>query len=116
MSVEDTCRTIVDQPLRSRGFMPKLSDAQFITMEIVGEFMGKDQDKGIWRYFRNHWHDWFPHLGSRANFAKQSPNLWDLKRRIQDHIAWQIGAHKDTNHLVDGFPMQVCSSIRQSLL
>ena len=43
--VEDTCRTIVDQPLRNRGFMPKLSDAEVITMEIVGEFMGKDQDK-----------------------------------------------------------------------
>jgi hypothetical protein len=37
--------------------MPKLSDAEVITMEIVGEFMVKDQDKGIWRYFRNHCHD-----------------------------------------------------------
>ena len=55
-SVEDVSRTIITQPLRSRGFMPKLSDAELITMEIVGEFMGKDQDKGIWRYFRNHWH------------------------------------------------------------
>ena len=44
--VEDVCRTIVTQPLRSRGFMPKLSDAELITMEIVGEFMGKDQDSG----------------------------------------------------------------------
>ena len=109
--VEDTCRTIVDQPQRSRGFMPKLSDAEVITMEIVGEFMGKDQDKGIWRYFRNHWHDWFPHLGSRANFAKQSANLWDLKRRIQDHIAWQLGALEDTIHLVDGFPMRSASML-----
>jgi hypothetical protein len=112
--VEDICRTIVNQPLRSRGFMPKLSDAEVITMEIVGEFMGKDQDKGIWRYFRNHWHDWFPHLGSRANFAKQSANLWDLKRRIQDHIAWQIGALEDSIHLVDGFPMPVCKYARAS--
>jgi hypothetical protein len=44
--VEDICRIIVNQPLRSRGFMPKLSDAEVITMEIVGEFMGKDHDKG----------------------------------------------------------------------
>ena len=43
--VEDICRTIVNQPLRSRGFMPKLSDAEVFTMEIVGEFMGKDHDK-----------------------------------------------------------------------
>jgi hypothetical protein len=112
--VEDICRLIVNRPLRSRGFMPKLSDAEVITMELVGEFMGKDQDKSIWRYFRNHWHNWFPNLGSRANFAKQSANLWQLKRRIQDHIAWQIGAMKDSVHLVDGFPMPVCLYARAS--
>jgi hypothetical protein len=112
--VEDIYRTIVNQPLRRRGFMPKLSDAEVITMEIVGEFMGKDHDQGIWRNKRNHWHDWFPHLGSRANFAKQSANLWDLKRRIQDHIAWQTGAMEDAIHVVDGFPMPVCQSTRAS--
>ena len=112
--VEDICRTIINQPLRSRGFMPKLSDAEVITMEIVGEFMGKDHDKGMWRYFRNHWHNWFPNLESRANFAKQSANLWDMKRRIQDHMAWQIGAIDDSIHLVDGFPMPVCKYARAS--
>ena len=95
--------------------MPKLSDAELITMEIVGEFMGKDQDKGIWRYFRNHWHHWFPHLGSRANFAKQSANLWDLKRRIQDHITWEIGARDDSIYLVDGFPMPICKYARSRM-
>ncbi len=29
--------------------MPKLSDAEVITMEIEGKLMGKDHDKGIWR-------------------------------------------------------------------
>ena len=112
--VKDTCQTIVNQPLRSRGFMPKLSDAEVITMEIVGEFMGKDKDKEIWRYFHNHWHSWFPNLGSRANFAKQGANLWNLKKRIQDHIAWQMGAMDDSIHLVDGFPMPVCKYARAS--
>jgi hypothetical protein len=49
--VEDICRTLVNQPLRSRGFMPKLSDAEVITMEIVGEFIGKDHDKGYGAIF-----------------------------------------------------------------
>ena len=48
------------------------------------------------------------------SFAKQSANLWDLKRRIQDHIAWQIGALEDSIHLVDGFPMPVCKYARAS--
>ena len=45
--VDDVCQTIVTQPLSIRGFMANLSDAELITMEIVDEFMGKDQDKGI---------------------------------------------------------------------
>ena len=55
--------------------MFKPSDAEVITMGLVSEFMGKDHDKGIWRYFLNHWHNRFSNLGSRANFAKQSANL-----------------------------------------
>jgi len=112
--VDDIYQILVNQPLRSRGFMPKLSDVEVITMEIVGEFMGKDHDQGIWRYFRNHWHAWFPRLGSRANFAKQSANLWVMKKRIQDYLAWKTGALEDSVHLVDGFPMPICNYSRAS--
>lgn len=112
--VDDIYQILVNQPLRSRGFMPKLSDVEVITMEIVGEFMGKDHDQGIWRYFRNHWHAWFPRLGSRANFAKQSANLWAMKKRIQDYLAWKTGALEDSVHLVDGFPMPICNYSRAS--
>ncbi len=49
--------------LRSRGYSPKLSDAEAITMEVVGEFLGFSTDKGIWIYFRNHWCEGFPGLG-----------------------------------------------------
>lgn len=34
------------QRLRHRGFAPKLSDEEVITMEVVGEFLGVDTDKG----------------------------------------------------------------------
>jgi len=76
--------------------MPKPGDAEVVTMATVGEFMGKGQAKSIWRHFRNHWHGWFPRLGSRANFAKQNANTWALKKRIQDTIAWQTGATDGT--------------------
>lgn len=112
--VKDICDSIVLEPLRSRGFAPRLTDAEAITLEIVGEFMGKDQDKAIWRYFHSHWHDWFPNLGSRANFAKQCANIWALKTQIQAHLAWQTGAIADPVHLVDGFPMPVCKYTRAS--
>lgn len=110
--VEDVLRQLQPNGIRRRGFEPKLSDAEMITMEIVGEFMGKDQDKGIWRYFRNHWHDWFPTLGSRSTFVKQSANLWALKEQVQQYLAESMKAIEDSIHMVDGFPLPVCKISR----
>ena len=50
--------------LRRRGHRPRLSDAEVITMELVGEFLGYDGDKAIWEYFRRHWRSWFPGLAA----------------------------------------------------
>lgn len=109
--VELLAETLTDK-LRQRGFAPKLTDAELITIEIVGEFLEKDTDTKIWRYFRNHWHNWFPNLGSRVNFVKQSTNLWVVKKDIQHRLAQKMGAIKDPIHMVDGFPMPVCEWAR----
>jgi len=110
--VADAYDELVKTPLRSRGFAPKLTDSEVITMEIVGEFIGKDSDKGIWQYFKNHWYGWFPNLGSRSNFAKQSANLWIIKQKIQHHLAEKMGVIADDIHMTDGFPMPVCKIVR----
>ncbi len=34
--------------VRKRGFAPSLSDSEIIAMEIIGEFLGFETDKGIW--------------------------------------------------------------------
>lgn len=96
------------EKLRQRGFDPQLSDSEMITMEIVAEFIGIDTDKGAWEYFCNHWREWFPKLGSRANFAKHAANLWNVKQRMQKELAMQLGAFADRLHLSDGFPMPIC--------
>jgi hypothetical protein len=98
--------------LRHRGYGPKLTDAEVITMEIVGEFISLDTDKGVWSYFKQHWSNWFPNLGSKANFAKQSSNLWLVKQLILGRITNRLGTVTEAIHLVDGFPMPVCHFAR----
>ncbi|WP_228860092.1 IS982 family transposase [Xenorhabdus sp. PB61.4] len=93
---------------RSRGYLPKLSDAEAITMEVVGEFLGFSTDKGIWTYFNDHRREWFPGLGSRANFAKQISNLWAVKQQLQEKLARLLGALDRPVHIIDGFPLPVC--------
>jgi len=95
------------QKLRERGFSHNLSDSEVISMEVVAEFLGIDTDKGAWEYFYHHWREWFPKLGSRANFAKQAANLWYVTQEIQKVLAKQLGAFSDLLHLSDGFPMPV---------
>ena len=58
--------------IRQRGPTPKLSDAEVLTIEIVGEFLGIDTDKGIYSFFCRHYAEWFPTLGEvhRTTFAR----------------------------------------------
>ena len=79
---EHVNRLMGDQRLRQRGFAPKLTDGEVLTMEVVGEFLGLDTDQRIGPYFRQHGWSWFPHLGSRTTFSQQAANLWAIKQGL----------------------------------
>jgi hypothetical protein len=98
--------------LRARGFAPRLSDSEVITMEIVGELLGHEGDKAIWEYFRRHWAAWFPGLGDRSTFVRQAANLWQVKQRLQERLVTDLGARTADCHVIDGFPMRVCQRAR----
>ncbi len=98
--------------LRQRGRCPGLIDSEVITMEIVGEFLGLDCDKSIWKYFTSHWRHFFPTMPDRSNFARQAANLHQIKRMLQERLSTNLGALIDTLHMVDGFPMPVCKFAR----
>ena len=91
--------------LRQRGFSPKLSDSEVITMEVVGEFLGIDTNTGIWSFFKTHWLKSFPTIGSRSQFAKQAANLCWLKQRLQKRLS--DASHNDSVHIIDGFPIPI---------
>ena len=81
-------------------------------MEIVGEFLGNDCDKSIWKYFKSHWTHFFPKIPDRSNFARQAANLHTVKRLVQERLATALGAFGDTLHSIDGLPIPVCKFAR----
>lgn len=93
----------------ARGFAPRLSPAEVLTMEIVGEYRSIDTDKGIWQYFRGHWQRLFPNLSSRTSFLRQAANLWQYKGLLQRQLAQGLGAFDEAVHLVDGLPIPLCN-------
>jgi hypothetical protein len=58
--VDDQMKKLTaSNPVRQRGFKPALSDSEVIAMELVGEFLGFDTDKGMWEFFSRHWSHFF---------------------------------------------------------
>ncbi len=100
---------VQDRRLRARGPLPKLSDAEVLTIEVVGEFLGMDTDEAIFGYFREHYGEWFPALGKvhRTTFARQSANLWKAKESIwQELLSWT--PHDPAFAPCDSMPLPAC--------
>jgi hypothetical protein len=95
--------------IRQRGPTPKLSDAEVLTIEIVGEFLGMDTDTGIHLFFKRHYGEWFPTLGEvhRTTFARQAANLWKVKECLWQELLLLV-PHDPAFALVDSMPLPAC--------
>jgi hypothetical protein len=95
--------------VRRRGPAPILADAEVLTMEAVGEFLGLDQDTAIYRYFRQEHPGWFPALGRihRTTFVRQAANLWVVKEQVWGRLLERL-PHDPTLSCVDSVPTPVC--------
>ena len=100
---------IKDRSLRARGPLPKLSDAEVLTIEVVGEFLGMDTDEAIFRYFRRHYAQWFPALGKvhRTTFVRQAANLWKAKEALWQELLL-LTPHDPTFAICDSMPLPAC--------
>lgn len=110
--IDDLYNQLISTPLRRRGPPQKLADSEVITMEIVGEWQGHHFDKAIWKYFSQHWKPLFPNIPDRSQFVRQAANLWVVKQRLQAQFVSLFNADRSENHLIDGFPIEVCARTR----
>ncbi len=57
-------------------------------MELAGELLGIDTDRGIYRFFRRYHLAEFPALGRvcRTTFARRPANLWRAKQLLHGRV------------------------------
>lgn len=101
------------QRLRQRGPAPTLADSEVLTMEVVGAYLGLEQDSSLFAYFQRHYAHFFPALRRlhRTTFVRQAANLWRLKERLWQHVLARI-PHDPTFAIIDSFPLPVCQFAR----
>ena len=104
--------------LRRRGPAPALHDSEVLTMELAGEFLGLDTDKGIYAFFRRYHRAVFPALGRvhRTTFARQAAGLWRAAQLLHERLVGLLPLREevggDALWLVDSFPLHVCRFAR----
>jgi hypothetical protein len=99
--------------LRRRGPAPRVTDSEVLAMEVAGEFLGYETDRGIYRYFRQHWRPLFPALATvhRTTFLRQAANLWAVKRALWRHLLPHLRGDPQLS-ILDSVPVPVCRFAR----
>ena len=106
------------QKLRQRGPAPRLADSEVLTIELAGEFLGLDTDKGIYRFFRRYHRREFPALAGvhRTTFARQAAGLWRAAQRLHERLVGLLPLRDEVSGeplwLIDSFPLHVCRFAR----
>ncbi len=95
--------------LRTRGPAPTLLDSEVITIELVGEFLGIDEDTELFAYFRRHYAHFFPNLRRvhRTTYTRQAANLCKAKERLWQELLAEV-PHDPSFALADSFPLPAC--------
>jgi hypothetical protein len=101
------------QRLRQRGPAPALADSEVLTMEVVGEYLGLDQDSALFAYFQQHWSHFFPRLRGlhRTTFARQAANLRGLKDQLGRWLRERL-PHDPRLAILDSIAIPVCQFTR----
>src|SRR5262249_33900225 len=78
--------------LRERGPEPRLADSEVLTMEVVGAYLGLEQDAALVAYFRRHYGHFFPMLVHlhRTTFTRRAANLQVMKDRLWQWLRERI--------------------------
>jgi hypothetical protein len=102
-----------ERRLRQRGPDPLLADSEVLTMEVVGEYLGLDQDSRLFAYFQRHWSHLFPRLRGlhRTTFVRQAANLRGLKDHLGQWLRERL-PHDPRLAILDSVAIPVCQFTR----
>jgi hypothetical protein len=80
-------------------------------MEVVGEYLGLDQDSALFAYFQRHWSHFLPRLRGlhRTTFVRQAANLRGLKDQLRQWLRERL-PHDPTLAILDSVAIPAVSS------
>jgi hypothetical protein len=98
------------QSLRnSNNDNPEFTDAEVISIVLVGQLAGADSQRSWYRHVRKNYIDLFPRLCSRTRFARREVRLHNLVCFFQQNLCSLLAASTSRELLIDSFPIEICN-------
>ena len=113
--VEDRYRLLFEDPSslrQSPNNQPDFTDAEIITIALVGELQGEDSQRGWHNKVNKSWRFLFPRLCHRTRYGRRLRRLRVPMAHLQQHMCFLLGASLDRYRVVDSFPLILCHGQR----
>ena len=95
------------------GIVPKLSDAELVTLAVIQALLGFVSEARFLRHARAHLRPWFPYLPTRAAYNKRLRRSADMLQHIINYLSRVSPSFCDDLWLLDSTPVE-CGRSRQT--
>ena len=102
-------------PLPVVGIVPKISDAELITLSVMQALLGHTSERRWLRYARKHLIDMFPHLPGQSGYNKRLRKLNGTMAWLVSMLGAQTSVATDDVWVVDSTPVE-CGRSRETAL
>ena len=96
------------------GIAPKLSDAELVTLAVIGVLLRYDTEARFLRFAHAHLRPWFPYLPTRSAYNKRLRRSTGLLQHVITWLARNSPSWSDDLWLVDSTPIE-CGRSRQTV-
>lgn len=99
---------------RSNNNDPDFTDAEVITIALVGELTGENSENAWWNTVYKNYRHLFPDLCSRTRYGRRLKKLRLTTEKIRQQFLFQMDATVDRYRLTDSFPLRLARLARLS--
>ena len=93
---------------QSNNHQPTFTDAEIITLALVGELQGEASQRAWHGKVKKSWRRLFPRLCDRTRYGRRLRRLRIPMAHLQQHLCFLLGANLDRYRVVDSFPLTLC--------
>ena len=100
-------------PRPAVGFAPELSDAELVSLAVLGALLGFDSEARFVRYAKAHLTPWFPYVPERPGYNKRLRRSGELMAHVMAALARDCPSYHDDVWVVDSTPVE-CGRSRET--